>query len=278
MISDITQNQKFTSIDLTTRITAHISELAKATDAARVSEEMLRYLETCSKFHQYSLYNQWQILMTRPDATAVAGFRKWQSLCRYVRKGERGIPILAPIITSRSEEKDDNKKMVIVVGFKIVYVFDISQTEGEPLPSPPDWKSPEKNKELTDRLNQFANRLGISVIEKVLRGEVQGISKGGSIELSPLAGTMTLVHELAHEMLHHQDTRPVSKAIKELEAEAVAFVVARHFGLEVGTSPNYIALYQVDSKCIFEHLECIRSTATCIISSINDSKLDESSE
>ena len=256
---------KITSKDLTAKITAHIEELAQAADLARVSEEMLRYLDACSKFHQYSLFNMWLILMSKPNATTVAGFRKWQSLHRYVRRGEHGIPILAPIVTSRSEESNVTEMMVIVVGFKVVYVFDISQTEGEPLPPPPDWKSPEKNKELHDRLIQYANKAGISVVEKELSGEVQGISKGGAIELSLVAGTITLVHELAHELLHHRDDRPVTKDIRELEAESVAFVVARHFRLDITRSPNYLALHGADSKSITEHQERIRSVANKII-------------
>ena len=129
--------------DLKAKITERIQELAEATDAARVSTEMLRYLDTCAKFHKYSMFNVIQILMTRPDATSVAGFKKWQTMGRYVRKGEHGIPILAPIFSMVTDE--DGEEHERLVGFKVVYVFDISQTDGEPLPEPPDWKSPEKN-------------------------------------------------------------------------------------------------------------------------------------
>jgi hypothetical protein len=260
---------KITSNDLTAKITAHIEELAEATDSARVSEEMLRYLDVCSKFHQYSLFNLWLILMNKPNATAVAGFGKWQSLNRYVNRGEHGIPILAPILV---KQKDDTTTQEEIVGFKVVYVFDVSQTSGESLPPPPDWKSPEKNQELTKKLIQYANSLGIKVIENELQGEVQGVSKGGLIELSPDAGTITLVHELAHELLHHREDQPVSKAVKELEAESVAFVVARHFGLDVATSPNYIALYRIDSKSIMEHQERIRRVASEIIGAIDNDR------
>jgi hypothetical protein len=261
---------KITSNDLTTKITSHIEELAEATDAARVSEEMLRYLDACSKFHKYSLFNLWLILMSKPNATVVAGFRRWQSLNRYVNKGEHGIPILAPILV---KQKDDMTTQEKIVGFKVVYVFDISQTEGESLPPLPDWKSPEKNMELTERLIQYANSLGITIIEKELHGEVQGVSKGGSIEISPTAGTITLVHELAHELLHHREDCPAAKAVRELEAESVAFVVARHFGLDVAQSPNYIALMGTDSKGIIEHQERIRNVASEIIGGLEEENL-----
>jgi hypothetical protein len=256
---------KITSNDLTAKITAHIEELAQATDAARVSEEMLRYLDACSKFHHYSLFNLWLILITKPNATAVAGFRKWQSLNRYVNKGEHGIPILAPILI---RQKNDTETQEEIVGFKVVYVFDVSQTHGESLPPPPDWKSPEKNKELTKKLILYANSLGITVIENELQGEVQGVSKGGLIELSPDAGTITLVHELAHELLHQQEDCSLSKAVRELEAEAIAYVVAKYFGLDSLSSPNYVALHRASSKSIMEDLDRIRSTAATIIHSV----------
>ena len=86
-------------------------------------------------------------------------------------------------------------------GFKVCYVFDISQTDGEPLPEPPDWKKPEKNAFLNERLMAFAHEHGISITEKELAGETQGVSMGGSIEIDPSAGTSTIVHELAHEIM-----------------------------------------------------------------------------
>ncbi len=250
------------SKELIAKIDKHIHDLAEATDAARVSEEMIRYLDACSKFHHYSLFNMWLIIMTKPNATAVAGFRKWQSLSRYVRKGEHGIPILAPMLVKKKDNATAQKE---IVGFKVVYVFDVSQTEGEPLPPPPDWKSPEKNKELTDRLVQFAKSLGISVIEKELQGEIQGVSKGGTIELSINAGTVTLIHEIAHELMHQGDRASISIQIREMEAEAVAYVVARYFELDHLQCPNYAVLHGVESATILEHLERIRKTVAGIL-------------
>ena len=190
-----------TSVDLKARITKHIQELAEATDAARVSEEMLRYLETCARFHQYSLHNLWLILLSKPDASQVAGFKKWQSMGRCVRRGEHGIPILAPIFSTVTDE--DGVELQRLVGFKVVYVFDISQTEGEPLPEPPNWKSPEKNAELQARLLRFAEHKGIQVELEHLGHDIQGVSKGGKVGIDPEAGTKTLIHEIAHELLHH---------------------------------------------------------------------------
>jgi len=250
--------------DVKAKITEHIQELAEATDAARMSAEMVRYLDTCAKFHKYSLFNVFQILMTRPDATSVAGFKKWQSLGRFVRKGERGIPILAPIISTIVDDEGEEREKL--VGFKVVYVFDISQTEGEPLPEPPDWKSPEQNAELQERLMRYAEREGIQVEVQVIGREIQGVSMGGRIILDPAAGTKTLIHEVAHELLHHtHEIIPTERTIHELEAESVAYVVGRHFGLIGLSSPNYVALHGATAELVMEHMERIRNTAAEII-------------
>ena len=251
------------AIELKARITERIQELAQATDVARVSEEMQRYLDMCSRFHQYSPCNVWLILMGKPNATMVAGFHKWISMKRYVRKGERGIAILAPVLVP--EVNKDGIQVEKLVGFKAVYVFDFSQTDGEPLPEPPNWKSPEQNALLTKRLRDLAESRGILVQVKELQGDTQGVSMGGTIILSPRAGTKTLIHEIAHELLHHKETGLMLHAERELEAEAVSYVVGKHFGLDGLSSPNYVALHGANAEMIMEHLERIRNTATEII-------------
>lgn len=260
---------RFTSQQLADQITRHIEELAEETDAARVSEEMLRYLDMCAKFHSYSWCNTWLILLACPYATQVAGFRRWQSLNRFVRKGERGIPILAPILVNEKTEVGENN--FHLRGFKVVYVFDISQTDGEPLPELPSWKNPEKNIELQRRLIAFSQKRGITVTEKVFSGEIQGVSRGGAIELSPHAGTATLIHEIAHEMLHkHAERLSMTREEKELEAEAVSYVVGKYFGLEVVTSANYIAMWSGGRDSILAHLEHISKTSEEIINALGN--------
>jgi hypothetical protein len=260
-----TQNQNSSS-DLKVRITERIQELAQATDAARVSDEMLRYLDMSARFHQYSPCNVWLILMSKPNATHVAGFKKWMTLNRYVRKGEHGIPILAPIMTTFTNDIGEEEERLI--GFKVVYVFDISQTEGEPLPEPPDWKSPEKNAELMNRLTRFSQDRNIHIQIKRIGHDIQGVSMGGKIILDPNAGTKTLIHEIAHELLHHQKNVLTDGTTRELEAESVAYVVARHFGLNGLSSPNYNALHGATSEMILGCLERIRNTSTEMIQSL----------
>jgi len=260
-----TQNQN-SSADLKARITERIQELAQATDTARVSEEMLRYLDLCSRFHQYSPCNVWLILMSQPNASYVAGFKKWQSKGRFVRKGEHGIPILAPIFTTViNKDGEEEQKLT---GFKIVFVFDVSQTDGDPLPDPPNWKSPEKNAELMNKLTKFAQDKGIQIQMKHIGHDIQGVSLGGKIILDPEAGTKTLIHEIAHELLHHKENVLSGCTHRELEAESVAYVVAKHFGLNELSSPNYVALHGATAELIMDCLERIRNTTAEIIQAL----------
>ena len=252
--------------DLHKRIQAHLEMLSQATDKASKSKEMLRYLNFVSKFHAYSPANIWLIMFSRPDATLVAGFNKWKVLNRWVRAGEKAIPILAPLLVKQQDE--DGVEVKRLVGFKTVYVFDVSQTSGEPLPPMPDWKSPQKNEELNRKLIHFAESQGISVAFKNLPGEMQGCSKGGAVEIDRNAGTKTLVHEIAHEFLHRVEKVQLSRAERELEAEAVAFVVGKHFGLGNLNSPNYLAFFGATSANIATHTERIRATANRIITAI----------
>ena len=205
-------------------------------------------------------------MISRHDATWVAGFQKWRSMGRYVKKGEQGIPILAPIFATIIN--DDGEEEETLVGFKVVYLFDLSQTDGKSLPEPPDWKSSEQNAILTERLIQFAKSKNITVHVKELAGDIQGVSRGGSIEVSPNAGTKTIIHEIAHELMHKGENAPEERAIRELEAESVAYVFSRYFGLDGLSSPNYIALHGATAEMIMAHLEHIRNTAVEIINAV----------
>ncbi len=101
------------------------------------SEQLTALLKTMARFHQYSWHNVSLIACQRPTATRVAGFQTWRSLKRHVRKGEKGIAILAPILGRRDREGEVDQTRV-VVGFRAAYVFDVEQTDGEPLPATSD--------------------------------------------------------------------------------------------------------------------------------------------
>jgi len=263
-----------TTKDLQQQIDQHFQELVDETDKARSSEAMLDYLNFCARFHQYSPNNIWLILLARPDASHVAGYRKWQSMGRWVRKGEQGIPIFAPLIHKEIDENDREHSSLF--GFKIVHIFDIQQTEGQPLPPQPDWKSPEKHQELNQLLIEYAKSQSISVAFKDLSGEVQGISRGDAIEVDQQAGSKTLVHEITHELLHQKQRDLQSSALKELEAESVAYIVCRHFGITGLNSPNYIAFNGISRDQMVAHLARIQNTASAIISSLEDQGSKES--
>ena len=143
-------------------------------------------------------------------------------------------------------EKGD--EIVQVVNFKTVYVFDIAQTDGDPLPEAPEWISPEKYPELETMLINYARSLHIKVdFEDLSATGAQGYSSGGQITLDPMAGTKTLIHEIAHELLHHtKEARQKSRAEIELEAEAIAYVVARALEIKDLKSPNYLAIWDAD--------------------------------
>jgi len=258
-------NAQITSNDLQKKIQGYLETLALETDLARQSDEMQRYLDFVARFHQYSPSNIFLIMLSKPDATMVAGFQAWKKMGRYVMKGEKGIPIFAPMIY-KEDPNDENSK--VLHGFRVVYVFDISQTDGDPLPPVPDWKSPEKSVELTEKLIRFAESKGITVTIKELIGETQGISKGGAIEISPNAGIKTLIHEVAHELMHQKEIEYSCRKIKEIEAEAVAFSIARYFGVGGLKSPNYVALNGVDAQELKSRMENLQTIITEIITGI----------
>lgn len=263
------ENKTNSPAALTKKLNGFIKDLAQETDQACISEVMQNYLKFAASFYRYSLSNQFFIFLFKPDATLVAGYHDWLKKHRYVKKGEKGIPILAPCQVAIKDDEDNVIEKQL--RFKTVYVFDISQTEGEPLPEAPEWKSQEKSPELEDMLIQFASSLNIKVEIKDLskEGNAQGYSSGGQIVLDPKAGTKTLIHEIAHELLHHtKDAKTKTREEVELEAEAVAYVVARALEIKNLQSPNYLAIWDADGSKILARLDLIRTTANQILTAI----------
>ncbi|MCA9050607.1 MAG: hypothetical protein KDA89_17840, partial [Planctomycetaceae bacterium] len=259
------------------RIENALNQLAEALDAG-ASEQLTAYLKTLARFHRYSFGNVLLISLQRPDATFVAGFRTWKrKFSRSVRRGEKGIAILAPVIPGRrhSADADDpedeepadspTSRAVTPVAYKTAYVFDVSQTDGESLPKfPVATGSPSVS---LDRVRHVIETKGITVKFESLPEGSQGQSTGGEITvssgLSPAEAFRTLVHEWAHEDLHKGDQRSrTTKTIRETEAEAVAFVVCTAAGIDRNTvSSDYIRLYQGDRETLAESLQHIRRCA-----------------
>ena len=235
-----------------------------------------------SRFHRYSFQNILLILSQKPDATRVAGFQTWRSLGRHVRKGEKGIAIFAPMMLRRDRDATTESKSAVaekaeeptegrVLRFRVVHVFDVSQTDGEPLPEPARVSG--EVGPLLDRLRAIIADDGITLTEDADLNGADGVSLGSEIRLaSGLSEAETfsvLVHELAHERLHKVGERP-SKQIRETEAESVAHVVGDWAGLEVGTaSSDYIATYKGDRELLTASLDRIQKIACGIIEGLN---------
>lgn len=256
-----------------------IEELGQALERGH-SGTLKNYLAAIGRFHRYSLRNVMLIASQRADASHVAGFHAWHKLGRFVKKGEKGIVILAPIIRRKEENNCETEadESSTAVGFRAAYVFDISQTDGKELPGISSVNGDPR--EYRERLAAFVSKQGIALEYSQDIAPARGTSAGGKITLLPgqSAGEefATLAHEVAHEMMHRDERRSSTpKRVRETEAEGVAFVVCSAIGLETGTAAqDYIGLYGGDAKLLNESLEYVQQTATQILNAIG---ADESS-
>ena len=250
-----------------------IEQLITALNEGR-SETLTQYLAAIGRFHHYSLRNVMLIASQKPTATQVAGFHSWHKLGRFVKKGEKGIMILAPIVRRKTESKEQNEtdESSTAIRFRAAYVFDISQTDGQELPTIGSVNG--EPREYRERLAKFVAEQNIALEYSEDIAPARGTSAGGKITLLPGQSSAeefaTLAHELAHEMMHRDERRnSTSKRSRETEAEAVAFVVCHAIGLETGSaSRDYIQLYQGDAKLLTESLSVIRQTANHILNAI----------
>lgn len=236
-------------------------------ESLRTSEGWLAWLDVARRLHRYSANNQLLIALQRPDATMVMaygakdGSTGWLSLNRRVRKGEKGIRILAPMVCKGTDANGDETRFV--KGFKSVAVFDVAQTEGEPLPPSPAqlWRdalaatTPDAADESRwDALNQVAQTLGREVIvhdtdedneaEDGALGWVR-LSSPETIHVmrgSPGQMAATLAHELSHSLDPELRSHDRTYAEKELLAESSAWLVTQELGMaQTPVSAVYLA-------------------------------------
>jgi antirestriction protein ArdC len=234
-----------------------------------------------AKFRNYSFGNIMLIARQKPDATHVAGYRTWTSLGRFVRRGEKGIFIVAPMVGRRNTKNvapDERSEDATIdgqrtlYGFRAVYVFDITQTEGKDLPTLPEVSGDASG--YRERLFKFVEAQSVELSFSEQIAPAKGLSHGGKITLlsgmQPAEEFSTLVHEIAHEMLHRGERRRMTtKQVRETEAEAVAFVVCQSVGLQNGTaSQDYIQLWHGDANLLRESLEAVQQTAAVILGGI----------
>lgn len=284
--------------NLMDKLTLYVNDLANTTDEKTMSAEIRRYLTFFAGFRGHSFYNTILIYIQNHNATKVAGFRQWEAKHhRRVKKGAKGIMIFAPVFlkggnkeaNTDDKELDKEVKRGDPIRFRPVYVFDIADTD--PIdergvePPQPKWfeeaEPTERTKELYEYLKEVTDDMGIVVTTNDSKGGERGYSKGDHINMtSSIEGAgevSTLVHELAHELMHWKKTSIYyqgdevkrDKGLKELQAESVAYVVMKHYGLPVTHQPTYIALWKGNKEKIIANLKVISDVAKFIIEAVD---------
>ena len=238
-------------------------QLQDALKSIDTNEQWLQYLSFQAKFHNYSFCNMLLIFSQNPGASYVAGYKKWQSFNRYVKKGEHGIKIMAPMkYKVKSEEDVDD--LFKLGGFRFVSVFDISQTDGS------DELLPVLVSGLKDCVygeeaiyKVIWDRIGIPVVEvDQLSAKGCYYMENPRIEirssLSVVQKIKTLCHEYSHHLHHTKHYDDEGYAVGEVIAESSAYIICRCLGIDTS---DYSAPY-VKSWC--KDLDVLQSTASKI--------------
>lgn len=282
--------------NLMDKINMYVQDLANATDEKAMSAEIKRYLTFFAGFRGHSFYNTLLIWIQKSNATKVAGFRQWETKHRRVTKGAKGIMIFAPVFTKGSKEAPTNDKDLdkevskgAPVRFRPVYVFDISDTEPiderGTVPETPKWfeesEPTERTKELYTYLSEILDNMGVKLTKGDAKAGEKGYSAGNHINMSSEvegAGEVsTLIHELAHELMHWKkssifyqgDVVKYDGGMKELQAESVAYIVMKHYGLPAQHQTTYLALWKANKEKILANMKVISDTAKFIIDEID---------
>jgi len=259
--------------ELVTQLTEGISGLTS-------SEKWQRYLEIQSRFHQYSFGNVLLIAAQCHKATRVAGFNAWRKLDRFVRKGEKAIWILAPMVYKTAEDGENDR---VIRGFKFVPVFDIAQTDGEELPSICNRLEGDDPTGLYAQLVTVAQSIGFTVEDYEFDGSANGDCCHDDhrirVETTNTAAqrVKTLAHELAHALLHESYD---NRALAELEAESTAYVVCQALGIDSGDySFGYVATWAGDGEQAIAGIkascERIQKSAAAILQALEPAAADE---
>lgn len=267
------------------------------------SQKYKMYLRTMSKFHSYSINNTILIAMQKPDATLVAGYKTWQNnFERHVKKGEKGIRILAPTSykVKKTQEKVDPKTGEIMLdkngtpiteememkipSFRVVSVFDVSQTDGKDLPSIGVNElagNVEKYEDIMQILTQISPvPISYEQIPGPQKGFFDAMNERIVIrnEMSQIQTIKTAIHEIAHAKLHSKEQNlDKNRNTKEVEAESVAYTVCQHFDIDTSDySFGYIATWSTeqDMKELKSSLDTIRKAASELIVDIEDKLAD----
>jgi len=275
------------------KVDAVLKQLKAGVEGIQDSYQFRLFLTTMSKFHDYSIGNQILIMIQKPAATHVAGFNTWKELGRWVKGGEKGIAILAPRFPPRptcpkcgtripkgagfcpkcGTSVEEGEIGVAPAYFIVVSVFDISQTDGKPLP---EFEVPvltgEVNEELYTKLLDLMKAKSVPVsfesrphLDPAIKGQYSPTTGIWIRPEEPRAQQLkTLSHEVAH--YHSEGVFLIPRHDAETIAESAAFVVGAHYGFDTGVrSFPYVALWARDKKVLEKNLGDIRKVATTII-------------
>lgn len=282
------------------RIKEIIQQLEAGIKDMYTSKKYMEYLTTMSKFHGYSLNNTLLIAAQNPQASLVAGFNSWEkNFDRHVKRGEKAIKILAPAPYTRKvlHEKvnPDTGEMLLdkngnpikeeievkLTSFRVVSVFDVSQTVGKELPS--------MAHDLEDNINDYPLYMqalkevsDVPIVFEKIEGAAHGYYNRATDSIAVKTGMSesqtlkTMIHEIAHSILHNEnvaDAGEKNRRTKEVEAESVAYTVCKHFGIDTsGYSFGYIAGWSADKELseLKASLETIRKTSSGLITGVED--------
>jgi len=303
LVFDLSTVTKRSGLD--DRIVSFLEKLKTEVDTARASDEFQRYINFKKKFRNYSFSNTMLIWIQKPNATRVAGYKKWQELGRQVKKGAVAISIFVPIVkkqkqddtslVSAEKELDKQVERKVITGFTTGNVFDISDTESIPgvedrVVNDPEWHAGNEPNETAEKISEYVEDIIKTIELKYTQSQgdgEQGYAMGGDhINLSSgVAGAnkaSTLVHELAHILMHFPNSLfkddelgKISRNVKEYQAEAVAAAVMDEYGLPYKHSNTYIALWNQNIGELKQYTDMITKAAGWIIDNI-DKRAEES--
>lgn len=304
-------NMNLSNITKDTDVSQLLEELKTGVKEFMTSEKYQEYLDFQSSLYNYSFNNCILIAMQKPEASMIGSFNFWKNNNRYVNKGEKGIKIIAPntskrkvdiptydvnnkpIIDKDGKSVTDTVERTVITGFRLVSVFDVSQTSGEPLPN--------ILKELSGNSSE-AEKL-IETIKKVSSVPInfEEIRSGAKGYYSPKESKIvinenmsndqtakTLIHEYTHSKLHNDLTEyNLDRSAAEIQAESTAYVVSKHFGLDTSEYSFAYVTSWANGKDLAElqnTLKVINDTSKIIINEIEDKlsaeyeKLEEKSK
>ncbi len=284
-------------------------KLEQGVKAVFTTEKYKDYLNFCAKLPRYSVNNQLLIMLQRPDATLCQSFTGWKDVNRFVKKGEKGIRILAPapyklekeqekkdatgnVIRDKDGEPVREKVEVTVNAFKPVSTFDVSQTEGEPLPQ----LGVSELAGSVDGYGKLMDAIKEAVPVPIAFEQIDSGAKGYfHLEenrivvqegMSEAQTVKTLLHEASHQALHSREAMDKnadrkSRAQKEVEAESVAYVVCQHYGIDTSDySFAYVATWSEGKEVpeLKASLDTIRRAASELITKIDDHLIGKDKE